>query len=83
MPYPFGDVSASRLGSPASLLRNDVDVGVPLSALDAKLHDAMSLREQSVIGADTDVHTGAIYRPALTDQDVAREHILAAEFLDA
>src|SRR5712675_1613879 len=43
----------------------------------------MGLREQRVIGSDTDVHAGAIHRAALTNQDVAREHVLAAEFLDA
>src|SRR6202023_2037079 len=55
-PTPFGDLSASRVGSRASLLRNDVDVGVFLGALDAKLDHAMGLREQRVVGADTDVH---------------------------
>ncbi len=63
--------------------RNDVDVGVLLSALDAKFHHAVGLGEQGVIGADADVHAGAIRRAALTDQNVAREHILTAELLDA
>ena len=54
-----------------------------LGALDPKLDHAMSLGKQGVIGADADVHAGAIHRAALTDQDVAREHILTAELLDA
>ena len=63
--------------------RNDVDVCVLLGALDPKFHDAVSFREQGVIGADPDVHAGAIYGAALTDQNVARKHILTAELLDA
>src|ERR1700679_1824619 len=70
-------------GSPASLLDNDVDVGVLLGALDPKLEDPGGLREQGVVGADADVHAGAVHRSALTDQDVACEYILSAELLDA
>src|ERR1700723_1148558 len=68
---------------PNALLPNDVDVGALLSALDAKFHRALSFGEQGVIGTDADVHAGTILRAALTDQNVAREHILTAEFLDA
>src|SRR3984893_12293253 len=83
-PTPLGFLLvASRLGSRATLFGNDVDVGVLLGTLDPKLDHAVGLREQRVVGADTDVHAGAIHRSALTDQDVTREHILAAEFLDA
>jgi hypothetical protein len=70
-------------GSRASLLRDDVDEGVPLGTLDAKLDHTMRRGEQGVIRADADVDAGAIHRPALTNQDIACQHILAAELLDA
>src|SRR5208283_5335161 len=66
-----------------TLLRYDVDVGVLLGALDAKLNHAVSLGEQGVIGADTDVHAGPIGRSALANQNIAGQDILAAELLDA
>jgi hypothetical protein len=64
------------------LLGNDVDVGMLRGALHPKLDDAMRFREQGVIGADADIDAGAIHGAALTDQDIAREHIFTAEFLD-
>src|ERR1700722_1918374 len=83
LPYPLRCLKASPKGPRASLLLgNDVDVGVLLGALDLEFNDAVGLREQGVIGADADVHAGAIHRAALSDQDVAREHVLTAEFLD-
>src|ERR1700728_3840735 len=83
-PTPFEGIYAGEpSGSPPSLLCNDVDVGVLLRALDAKFNDTMCLGEQGVIGTDSDVHAGAIHRPALTDQDVSRKHVFTAEFLDA
>src|ERR1700736_2464797 len=76
-------ISASHEARASILLRNNVDVGVLLGALDAKLDHTVGLREQSVIGANADVYAGAIHGPTLTDQDIAREHGLAAELLDA
>src|SRR5580658_1171678 len=83
LPYPLRCLMASPKGPRISLLLgNDVDVGVPLGALDLEFNDAVGLREQGVIGADADVHAGAIHRAALTDQNVAGKHVLTAEFLD-
>src|SRR5450756_2194884 len=82
-PAPFGDISAGRNGPHTALLGNDVNVGVLLGALHPELDDAMCFGEQGVVGADTDIHAGAIHSAALADQDVSREHVLAAEFLDA
>src|ERR1700722_947415 len=82
-PTPFGWVSASPKGSRASLLGNDVDEHVPLGTLDAKFDHPMRLGKQGVIRTDPDIDARAIHRPALTNQDIARQHILAAEFFDA
>src|SRR5271167_3944115 len=79
---PFKDSNAEPLRA-RRLLRDDVDEGVLLGAFDAKLNHAMGLGKERVIGADTDVHTGAIYRAALPNQNVAGQNILAAELLDA
>src|SRR5271154_3699880 len=65
------------------LLRDDVDEGVLIGAFDAKLNHAVGLGKQRVIGADADVDAGAIYSPALPNQNVAGENILAAELFDA
>jgi hypothetical protein len=83
LPYPLHGFRSASLGPPASLLDNDVDVGVLLGALDPKLDDPVGLREQGVVGANADVHAGTVHRSALADQDVAREHVLATELLDA
>src|SRR3984957_174050 len=82
LPGPLLFIGALQ-ARPSSLLRNDVDVGVLLCALDPKFHDAVCFRKQGVIGTDADVHAGAIHGAALTDQNVSREHVLTAEFLDA
>src|SRR5258708_16528696 len=82
LPCPLRFYGAPR-ARPNALLSNNVDVGVLLDALDAKFHGSVSLREQGVIGANADIHTGTILSAALADQNVAREHILTAELLDA
>src|SRR5271170_838695 len=83
LPYPLSLNCCASLEARPPLLRNDVDVGMLLDALDAKLDDTVSFGEQGVISADADVDAGAINCAALANQDVARKHILAAEFLDA
>src|SRR5271165_2247118 len=65
------------------LLRNDVDVGVLFATFDAEFDFAVRLCEQRVIGADADVHAGAVHRAALPDQNVAGQHVLTAELLDS
>src|ERR1700761_1697297 len=65
------------------LFRDDVDVGPLIRALDAKFDDSIGGGEQRVIGAHTDIDAGAINGAALTDEDIARKHILATELLDA
>src|ERR1700689_748183 len=82
LPCPLRFYGALK-ARPNALLSNDVDVGVLLNTLDAKLHRAVSLGEQSVIGTDADIYAGTILGAALTDQNIAREHILTAELLDA
>src|SRR5579859_7318765 len=52
-------------------------------ALDSELDHAVRRGIQRMIGAHADVHPSAILSAALADEDVAREHALAAELLDA
>ncbi len=47
------------------------------------LHTARGLRKQRVVRAGADVVAGAIDRAALTHEDVAGQHLLAAELLEA
>ena len=51
------------------------------SALVLKLHDAVDQREQRVVFATADVVAGFPTRATLPRDDVAAEHLLAAEFL--
>jgi hypothetical protein len=44
---------------------------------------AVGEREQRVVGADADVVAGAVLRAALAHEDVARDHALATELLEA
>src|SRR6202035_3479459 len=82
LPCPLA-IQLARFSRPKCLLPNDVDVRMLFFAFDAKFHDAVGFRKQGVIGANADVHARAIHGAALTDQNVAREHILTAELLDA
>src|SRR5690606_3897330 len=76
LPHEAGRRRAERL------LRHDADVSVLLESLLAELHPAVRLREQRVVGTATDVVARAINRAALTHDDVAGDHLLAAELLD-
>src|SRR5688572_3445101 len=66
-----------------SLLRQDADEGAPVGALLLELDPPILQREQRVVGADADVVARAVRCAALAHQDIAREHLLAAELLDA
>ena len=48
-----------------------------------ELHDTVRLREQGVVAAAADVDAGMELGAALADEDVAGQHVLAAELLDA
>src|ERR1700690_1250755 len=69
---PFG----ARLGQYAH-------IHALVGPLHAELHAPGHHREQRVIGADSDVFSGAHLGAALAYQDIAREHRLAAETLHA
>src|SRR5262245_38872340 len=60
--------------------RSHVDLDLAAAAL-AERHDAVGGGEQRVVAADADIVTGVHLGAALTDQDVAREDLLAAEAL--
>ena len=69
---------------PAPPLRGErFDIDVLLVPARRELHRAFDQREERVIAADADVLTGVELRPALADDDIPREHVLAAETLDA
>src|SRR6185503_4231502 len=68
---------------PEPLLGLDADEGVLLDALLPILHTARHLGKQGVFGAGADVVAGPINSAALTHQDVAGQHLLAAELLEA
>src|SRR5512138_534236 len=53
-----------------------------IDALLAELHATVRLREQGVVRAAAHVVARAINRAALAHDDVAGEHLLAAELLD-
>jgi hypothetical protein len=72
-------LAPSKDGVPALLRRDDVD---DLAAtLRTKLNCASSKSEQGVVAATTDVGAGVEVRATLTNDDFARENLLAAEAL--
>jgi hypothetical protein len=75
--------SHRRAHARTRLLRDDVHVHVLFRAFDAKFHRAVGFGEQGVIGADADIDAGAILRPTLPNEDVAREHIFSTKLLHA
>src|SRR5687767_71766 len=79
---PAGPGSFSESRGP-SLLRQDAYEGAPLGALLPELDPAVLQREQRVVRAHADVVACAVRRAALAHQDVAGQHLLAAELLDA
>src|SRR5882672_2759353 len=69
--------------SGAGLFGDDVHEGIARFAAHFERHASVSLREQRVVGADTDVHTRMPLRAALADENIACEHLLTAELLHA
>src|SRR5262249_34061053 len=68
---------------PEPLLGVDAHEGVLFDALLPILHTARDLGKQGVVRAGADVVAGPINGAALTHEDVAGQHVLAAELLDA
>ena len=62
--------------------RAHVDLDLAAGPL-AERDDAVGGGEQGVVAADADILAGVHLGAALTDQDVAREDLLAAEALHA
>src|SRR6185437_10790345 len=75
--------AASRLLSGLGEVRQDAHVQSLLGALALEGDAARDLREERVIGTDPDVLACVYRRAALTHENVARQHPLAAETLDA
>src|SRR4029079_12981043 len=68
---------------PEPLLGFDAHERALFDALLSILHTARNLGKQGVVGARADVVAGAIHGAALTHEDVAGKHALAAELLEA
>src|SRR5690606_29487649 len=69
--------------SPRGSVRQDADVHALLRTLRLERDPAVRQREQRVVAADPDVGAGVEARPTLPHEDIAREHLLAAEALHA
>src|SRR5205085_3360716 len=74
----FGSLRRSAIG----VFGLDRDIGAPAKSL-AELHGAAFKRENRVIAAHADAIAGMKLCAALAHDDVARQHDLATEFLDA
>jgi hypothetical protein len=73
-----------QLAGALLLLRvDDANELAALRTLLLKLHVPIFLREQGVIPANSNVDAGMEPRAALPNNDVARNYLLAAEYLDA
>src|SRR5687767_15589095 len=80
-PGGTGALYAMEMAEP--LLGDDAHERVLLDALLPKLYTARDLRKQRVVGARAHVDAGPIDGAALAHEDIAGQHLLAAELLDA
>lgn len=74
---------ALALGEIGDGLKGGADVDVLSVAPHRKLNRALGRRKERVVAPDSDVLAGIELGTALANQDISRDHALAAEALDA